>query len=262
MTLRAGENSILSMDQFESATVSAPRKTMLRTTLSAGLFLFGAMAAGAQSAIYFDYPQTRGKVQPLVWNDLPSWLTLNAELRGRTEGQTSYDYTQDGDRIYELTRIYGGTEVRPTKFLTGYLQFIDTHALGLPTHVIGSNMRDAFDLRRGYLNLHLRPAGVPVRFVVGRQELKFGSERVIGISDWTNNSRSWDGFSARVGDKNRLDLFSTSVVTTHPRSLDTHGSGPHLSWCLWLDPHLDPACSRLAVCPRPHRARRYQPAEP
>ena len=187
--------------------------------------LFGTIGGAAQSTVYFDYPQTRGKVQPLEWTSLPSWLTLNSELRGRTEGETSYDYTQDGDRIYELTRIYGGLEVRPARFLTGYLQLIDTHALGLPTHVIGTSMRDAFDLRQGYLNLHLRPAGVPLRFVAGRQELKFGSERVIGISDWTNNSRSWDGFSARVGSKNRVDLFSTSVVTTHPTSLDNHGAG-------------------------------------
>ena len=189
------------------------------------MVFFGTLKAAGQSSVYFDYPQTRGKVQPLQWQSLPSWLTLNAQLRGRTEGQTSFNYTQDGDRIYELTRIYGGLEVRPATFLTGYLQFIDAHALGLPTHVIGTNMRDAFDLRQGYLNLHVRPGGVPVRFVAGRQELKFGSERVIGISDWTNNSRTWDGFSARIGDKNRVDLFSTSVVQTHPTSLDKHGDG-------------------------------------
>lgn len=189
------------------------------------MVFFGTLKAAGQSSVYFDYPQTRGKVQPLQWQSLPSWLTLNAQLRGRTEGQTSFNYTQDGDRIYELTRIYGGLEVRPATFLTGYLQFIDAHALGLPTHVIGTNMRDAFDLRQGYLNLHVRPGGVPVRFVAGRQELKFGSERVIGISDWTNNSRTWDGFNARIGDKNRVDLFSTSVVQTHPTSLDKHGDG-------------------------------------
>ncbi|RXH54163.1 hypothetical protein GRAN_4814 [Granulicella sibirica] len=147
------------------------------------------------------------------------------ELRGRTEGQSSYNYTQNGDRAYELTRVYGSVEVRSTKFLTGYLQFIDTHALGLPTHVIAGNMRDAFDFRQGYVELHGHPGAVPVEVFVGRQELKFGSERIIGISDWTNNSRSWDGVDARIGDKNRVDLFSTSVVTVYPTSLDKHGAG-------------------------------------
>jgi len=175
--------------------------------------------------MYADYPQKRGKVEPLEWKDLPNWMTLNMELRGRTEGQTSYNYTQNGDRIYELTRVWGALEVRPTKFATGYLQFMDTHALGLPLHVVAANMRDVFDLRQGWLDLHGRPGGVPIDVFTGRQELKFGSERIIGISDWTNNSRTWDGFDARIGDKNRIDLFSTSVVAVHPSSLDKHGAG-------------------------------------
>ncbi|WP_158822701.1 alginate export family protein [Granulicella sp. S156] len=199
--------------------------TRISAIALAAIVAFSAVHAIAQSTIYADYPQKRGKVEPLQWNDLPSWMTLSMELRGRTEGQTSYNYTQDGDRIYELTRAYGALEIRPTSFFTGYLQFIDTHALGLPTHVVASNMRDAFDLRQGYADLHGRPGGIPVDLFAGRQELKFGSERIIGISDWTNNSRTWDGFDARIGDKNRIDLFSTSVVAVHPTSLDKHGAG-------------------------------------
>jgi hypothetical protein len=82
-------------------------------------------------------------------------------------------------------------------------------------------MHDTFDLREGYLLLQHGP----VKAFAGRQELKFGNERLIGVSDFTNNSRTFDGFDLRLGDKNRLDLFSTSVVTTHPSSLDTHGAG-------------------------------------
>ncbi len=57
------------------------------------------------------------------------------------------------------------------------------------------------------------------------QELRIGDERVVGISDWTNTSRTWDGFYMRVGNVNQLNIFSTSVVTVHPTSLDTHGAG-------------------------------------
>ena len=182
-------------------------------------------AAAAQQTLYTDYPQKRGGTQPLQWDALPAWLTIGMELRGRTEGQTSYNEVQNADRIYELTRDYISLEARPTSFLTAYIQSIDTHALGLPTHIVASNMRDVFDDRQAYLNLHAKPGGVPVELIAGRQELKFGSERVIGISDWTNNSRSWDGFDARIGGKNKVDLFSTSVVAVHPESLDKHGAG-------------------------------------
>ena len=185
--------------------------------------MFGT--AQAQQTLYADYPQRRGQIQGLEWQKLPSWLTLGGELRGRTEGQTSYSYTENGDRVYELTRDYLSLEVRPTRYLTGYLQSIDTHALGLPLHAVASNMRDVFDDRQAYLDFHVRPGNMPLEFIAGRQELKFGSERVIGISDWTNNSRSWDGFDARLGGKNKVDLFSTSVVAVHPSSLDKHGAG-------------------------------------
>ena len=104
------------------------------------------------------------------------------------------------------------------------MQFIDTHALGLPLHEVGSNMRDSFDLRQGYLQFHQNYFAL----TVGRRELRYGSERVIGISDFTNNSRTWDGFYAHISDhtdRNNVDVFSTSVVAVHPTSLDTHGAG-------------------------------------
>ncbi len=84
-----------------------------------------------------------------------------------------------------------------------------------------ANMRDSFDLRQGYAEF----VSKPVKIIAGRQELKFADERIVGISDWANNSRTWDGFDLRVGDKNRVDLFSTSVVTVHATSLDKHGAG-------------------------------------
>ena len=182
-------------------------------------------AADAQKVDYADYPQRRGIVQPLEWEAVPSWATLSFELRSRVEGQTSFSYGQNNDRVYDFTRIYGGLEVRPTQTVTGYLQFIDTHALGLPTHLIPSIGRDVFDLRQGFLDVHFEPRDVPMHLVAGRRELKFGSERIIGISDWTNNSRTWDGFFASAGKANTLTLFSTSVVATHPTSLDKHGAG-------------------------------------
>jgi hypothetical protein len=185
--------------------------------------LFFAHGALAQESAthYIDYPLTQGKVQPLQWNGVPKWATLDMQLRGRSESQTSINYASGNEQLYELTRVYGGLEVRPTRYLTGYIQFIDTHALGLPLKFVAANMRDVFDDRQAYLEFHTKQ----VQIYAGRQELKYGSERLVGISDWTNNSRTWDGFLGRIGDKNRIDVFSTSVVAVHPSSLDKHGAG-------------------------------------
>jgi hypothetical protein len=40
-------------------------------------------------------------------------------------------------------------------------------------------MRDSFDLRQGYLDFHYKPA----QLIAGRQELRIGDERVVGLSD-------------------------------------------------------------------------------
>jgi Alginate export len=167
------------------------------------------------------YPLKEGIVQPFHEADMPSWLTLDMELRGRTEEQTALGYVSGKDRLYELTRVWGGATVVPTSWLTFYGQFMDLHALGLPLRDVAGNQRDVFDLRQGYLNFHYKPA----QLIIGRQELRIGDERVVGISDWTNNSRTWDAAYLRIGNVNQLNMFTSSVVTVHPSSLDNHGAG-------------------------------------
>jgi Alginate export len=201
-------------------------KPFLRRSISvlgfSAVLILASQASAQQSATqYIEYPQTRGVQRDFKLGWIPKWATLDIQLRGRTEYQSSDNYISGNGQTYELTRVYGGLEVRPTKFLTGYIQFIDTHALGLPLKYVAANQRDVFDDRQAYLEFHTKE----VKIFAGRQELKYGSERLVGISDWTNNSRTWDGFLARIGDKNRLDLFSTSVVAVHPSSLDKHGAG-------------------------------------
>ena len=202
------------------------------TGLGLGAALLLSSASHAQmsgdnprAVTYTDYPGIRGKVAPLQWSELPKWMTVDFYLRGRLESQSSDDYVSGNEQTYVLTRVWGGLEVRPTPWLTGYIQFIDTHAPGEPAKYAASNMRDTFDDRQAFLEFHKTFDKVPVKIIAGRQELRYGNERLVGISDWTNNSRTWDGFLGRIGDKNRIDFFSTSVVTVHPTSLDTHGAG-------------------------------------
>jgi hypothetical protein len=190
---------------------------LARVSALAAFFSFACSGVAQQTL----YPLKEGVPQPIRLQEMPSWITLDMELRGRTEEQTSLTEIQNKDRFYELTRVWGGVTVVPTNWLTFYAQFMDTHALGLPLADTSANMRDSFDLRQGYLNFHYKPLSL----YVGRQELRIGDERVVGISDWTNNSRTWDGAYLRIGEKNQVNIFSTSVVTIHPTSLDTHGAG-------------------------------------
>ena len=182
--------------------------------------LLSPSAANAQQEMY---PKKEGIEQPLHLKTVPAWITFTGETRERTEEQTALGYVSGKDRLYELVRQRGAIEMRNTTWLTFYAQFHDLHALGLPLADTASNMRDTFDLRQGYFNLHYNKSA---QLMVGRKELKYGDERVVGISDWTQTSRTWDGIYLRlVQGKTAADLFSTSVVIIQPSSYDTHGAG-------------------------------------
>lgn len=211
-------------EQFEAA---AGKRWLKGLSAFAGCLLMAHGALAQQSGlnkealVYANYPQPAGRVQPLQLAGLPRWITLDMQLRAREENQSSDKYVSGNDAVYVLTRVWGGLELRPTKAFTAYLQFVDAHALGLPLYYVAANQRNAFDDRQSFLEYHTKD----VKVIAGRQELRYGNERLVGISNWTNTSRTWDGFLGRIGDKNRLDLFSTSVVAVHPTSLDKHGAG-------------------------------------
>ena len=184
--------------------------------------LLSCSAIRAQNVRYPDYPQTRGQADQIEAPLFPRSVLVDGEIRARLETQTAIRDQYNNSGTYLLTRIRTGLKVMPDRHLTFYGQVQDTHALGLPLQRASSNMRDTFDLRQGYVDLQ----GRGIQLIAGRQELKFGSERIIGVSDFTNNARSFDGFDLRLGNqKNKIDLFSTSVVSVHPTALDTHGPG-------------------------------------
>jgi hypothetical protein len=172
-------------------------------------------------AQYKDYPQVAGKTRSLVLPKLPVWTSFDLEVRERGEGQTAMSYVAGNGNGYGLGRIRGGFTVAPTTWLNTYIQFQDAHAFSLPLVYTASNMRNTFDFRQAYLRVHLKGAEV----LAGRQELRFGGERLIGVSDWTNVSRTFDAVSGKFGGRNHVALFSASVVLIHPTSLDMHAAG-------------------------------------
>jgi hypothetical protein len=67
------------------------------------------------------------------------------------------------------------------------------------------------DLHQAYLQLSAI-AGLPVSLRVGRQELSFGGERLVGAYDWDNVGRAFDAARLSIGHgDHRLDLWLAQV---------------------------------------------------
>jgi len=68
------------------------------------------------------------------------------------------------------------------------------------------------DLHEAYLNLE-KIFGTPVNFRVGRQELNYGDERLIGSFGWSNNGRAFDGLKFNYAqDGINVDLFRMTIA--------------------------------------------------
>ena len=70
---------------FEITKVSRLWSVLARVSVVIAAFAY-ASSGWAQQALY---PLKEGIVQPLQASDIPIWMTLDMEVRGRTEEQTS-----------------------------------------------------------------------------------------------------------------------------------------------------------------------------
>jgi hypothetical protein len=153
---------------------------------------------------------------------LPGWLRLSGEFRTRAEGRTAYGFTPGQDDAYALTRVRLGVDWIPAAWFRAFVQARDAEVLGVDPRHLTSSMRDVFDLSQAYLEFRNRERGW-FHLRVGRQEMVFGDERLIGRSNWSNASRSFDAVRLTLGTEGAgavLDLFAAAVVKNYPTSFD------------------------------------------
>lgn len=143
----------------------------------------------------------------------------NAEIRGRYEAFTGLDFVPERNDNYYLHRIRFSFSVKPVSWLRFFAQVHDAHAPG-HREPHPASVADTFDLRQGYAELGRDPkSGWSVR--LGRQDLVFGEERLVGAGNWGNVGRSFD--AVRVSwtkPSAKLDWFASSVVVPERSAFD------------------------------------------
>jgi len=155
---------------------------------------------------------------------LAPWLQVRGEFRTRIEGFTGGGFTDSQD-AYWMDRFRLNATVRPSKSLAFVVQGQDSRAFDKTAGSQVAPFRNTLDLRMAYGEI-----GSNSTVRVGRQELSFGDQRLLGPLPWTNTARSFDG--ARVTLKSRIgqiDGFAASIVTINPTGFDKSGSGNLIS---------------------------------
>lgn|GEM_PF-639844 len=159
---------------------------------------------------------------------MPGWLKMNGEYRMRFETKSGQRGVAGSDDSYFLSRFRLSMTMKPSEQWTLFIQGQDSHVFGFATQPPPSNLDNNFDLRQAYLDYRSGgKQGWAVR--IGRQEFKYGDERVIGASDWSNTARSFDAIKVSAfGSKYALDLFASSVVVSEDGVFDKHRDGQNL----------------------------------
>lgn len=161
----------------------------------------------------------------LLNRDMPQWLRLGAQMRLRSEGEHGIGYVEDNDHDYLLQRYRFSVGIRPVTGLQFFGEVQDARAAWLPNQ--GSGIKDRLDLRQAWVGIGTENKLWDLR--VGRQRLAFGSERVIGASEWGNTARVFD--AARLAlhrGHDRVDIFASSVVAADTDHWDHHQQGNNL----------------------------------
>src|SRR6185295_4215801 len=93
----------------------------------------------------------------------------------------------DNDYLELRTKIH--LRYKPVDWVNLFVEGRDARNWGDSRPVIPSN--DSFDLYQAYFQMG-NPKDYPLLLKVGRQEMTYGDERFVGVSDWNNAGRSFD----------------------------------------------------------------------
>ena len=161
-------------------------------------------------------PVEKKEANPLCFLDGKLCFDIQERLRWENRNN-NFDFNSAVDSLTDdnwlLNRFRIGVAIKPVDWLKIYAQGQDSREWFSDRPKIpgamGAEGDDQFDLRQAYLQLGPKS----VNATIGRQTLAYGDERLIGISEWNNFSRTFDAAKLHYEQgKFSVDVFSSTVV--------------------------------------------------
>jgi alginate export protein len=159
---------------------------------------------------------------------LPSWLRVRGEFRERFEGFDNSGFFDGRDDYYALSRVRLNATITPSKSLSFQANVQDARVADKTVGPTTAPFRGPFDLRAAFADVG--SATAPIAFRLGRQELAFGEQRLLGHLAWVNTGRTWDAARVILRSKAfQADVFGASLVRSLPDEFDKSGNGNRLA---------------------------------
>ena len=147
------------------------------------------------------------------------WLSLGGQVRERAEYFRHYLFgasTPKDTDAYLLSRFRLSADLHVTPYVRMFVE--GKSSFSLDRDLVGgrtTSFVDEFDLQNGFADIMI-PLGEQANVTLrgGRQELLFGAQRLVGVSDFTNVRRTFDGGQGiiRIGDWTISPFWAELVV--------------------------------------------------
>ncbi len=139
----------------------------------------------------------------------PPEITFGGQVRPRLETRTPVD---DSRATFTSMRTRASLSALLEGSVRVFVQVQDVRFFGEESNTLSDFEADNFDLHQGYLELGSVP-GIGGTFKVGRQEMAFGEQRLIGAVNWTQQGRSFDGarYTTSSLEKLKIDFFAMKL---------------------------------------------------
>ncbi len=167
---------------------------------------------------------------PLEWLPDPTNISFGGEMRFRQMDESNRlrpglpaNPGQPARGDYQLWRLREYVDLKVSDWLRVYAEGIDGSMDNNPLTVTGIDV-NRWDVQNLFLDLRIFELydDVPVWARGGRQELLYGSQRLVSPFDWANIRRNFDGAKLfTFGDNWNFDFWYTRPVNT-----TTTGDGP------------------------------------
>ncbi|MGH9256782.1 MAG: alginate export family protein [Vicinamibacterales bacterium] len=155
---------------------------------------------------------------------LPAWLRIRGEFRQRMEGFDGAGFVENREDLYYLSRVRLNATVTPTRLLSFQLQAQDARVAKKTVGSTGTPFKAPLDLRLAFADVGDAKSRVAVR--VGRQELVYGEQRLVGHVSWLNAARTFDAAKVTVRTQAfAVDVFGASLVRIMDGAFDRSGNG-------------------------------------
>jgi len=148
-------------------------------------------------------------------------VTFGGQLRPRMESRAQGEGTRE---TFTSMRVRAQLQALLGDAGKVFIQFQDVRYFGEEANTLGDFRADALDLHQGYLEIGLgSERGGMLR--IGRQEMVFGEQRLVGAVDWAQQGRSFDGarFTTSLAEALTLDLFAMKLQEKSSATFDFDG---------------------------------------